>query len=498
MREWLPSRPQSHKADVIVYGATAAGVIAAVRCATGGASVIVANPGWVVGGMTSGGLGFTDFGNKSIVGGLAKEFYRRVGAAYGKPEAWKFEPHVARSVFEAWLRELNVTVIHGLYLDKVTLGDAGIAEIRCIDGSVLKGRSFIDASYEGDLMAGARVKYRIGREPTAEYGEDHNGAQLDISHQFDTVVDPWRTPGNPDSGTCWGIQPGNYEQGKGGTNIQAYNFRVCMTDDPANRIPFFKPDNYKPEHYELAARWLKSTKADVFRKFDRITDTKTDTNNYGGFSTDMIGGSWDWPLASVEKREQIFQAHFTYQAGLHWFMANDGRVPDAIRLRYAEWGLAADEFTETGHWPHQLYIREARRMVADYVLTERNCQDSEICSDPVGMAAYAMDSHNVYRLVVDGAARNEGDVQVWLKRPYGIPYRAIVPQKGSVGNLAVPVCVSASHIAFGSLRMEPVFMVLGQSAAIAASMAIDKNIPVQQVEYNELQKVLLENKQRLK
>ncbi len=270
MREWLPSRPQSHKADVIVYGATAAGVIAAVRCATGGASVIVANPGWVVGGMTSGGLGFTDFGNKSIVGGLAKEFYRRVGAAYGKPEAWKFEPHVARSVFEAWLRELNVTVIHGLYLDKVTLGDAGIAEIRCIDGSVLKGRSFIDASYEGDLMAGARVKYRIGREPTAEYGEDHNGAQLDISHQFDTVVDPWRTPGNPDSGTCWGIQPGNYEQGKGGTNIQAYNFRVCMTDDPANRIPFFKPDNYKPEHYELAARWLKSTKADVFRKFDRI------------------------------------------------------------------------------------------------------------------------------------------------------------------------------------------------------------------------------------
>jgi len=203
-----------------------------------------------------------------------------------------------------------------------------------------------------------------------------------------------------------------------------------------------------------------------------------------------LTASWDWPLASVEKREQIFQAHFTYQAGLHWFMANDGRVPDAIRLRYAEWGLAADEFTETGHWPHQLYIREARRMVSDYVLTERNCQDSEICSDPVGMAAYAMDSHNVHRLVVDGAARNEGDVQVWLKRPYGIPYRAIVPQKGSVGNLAVPVCVSASHIAFGSLRMEPVFMVLGDSAAQATLLALRRGCGLQDLPYENLAETL--------
>ncbi|MFP4509971.1 MAG: FAD-dependent oxidoreductase, partial [Spirochaetaceae bacterium] len=481
--------------DILVYGATSAGVIAAVKAARLGHRVILAHPGRFVGGMTSGGLTYTDLGNKAVIGGLAREVYRRIGRHYGKDEAWTFEPSVAEAVFHDMLSEAGVTPRFNLYVDAVRLAGgpgSAIREVSFRGGLTVSAKWCVDATYEGDLMALAGVPYATGRESNEEYGETYNGAQIREHHQFDCEVSPYRVAGDPASGLLPFIVPEGtaYEQGAADPLVQAYNFRVCMTDNPENRVPFPKPAGYDPEWYELAARWLSCTSARVFEKFDRVTPEKTDTNNFGAVSTDFIGGNWEWPDASYEKREEIFQNHVRWQQGLHWFMANDERVPEEIRREYATWGLAADEFTQTGNWPHQLYVREARRMVGDYVISDRDCLSERRCEDPVGMGAYNMDSHNCRRIVIDGVVRNDGDVQIKLPRPYGISWRAIVPPRGSCTNLAVPVCASTTHIAFGSLRMEPVFMILAESAIEGIDLADAAGINLQDVSWPLLQERL--------
>jgi hypothetical protein len=476
-----------------VYGGTAAGVVAAVTVARRGHNVVMLNPGRSVGGMTSGGLGYTDMGNAHAIGGRSRRFYQDAGRHYGVPESWTNEPRIAQRVLHDWIEQHDIAVVPHSFVETVAMEGRRIKSIHMLGGLTVQAKQFIDASYEGDVLARAGVSYTVGREGNARYSETRNGAQVHTTHQFDCRVDPYRVEGDPASGALpfVDLEP-PAAVGEGDRRVQAYCFRVCMTKEPGNRLPFPKPQGYNADWYELAARWLRSTRTDIFQKFDAIRGNKTDSNNHGAVSTDFIGASYGWPDGTYEQRERIFQAHVCYQQGLHWFLANDPRVPDHIREPYAQWGLALDEFTDTGHWPSQLYIREARRMVGDLVLTEHDCLGGRRCDDPIGMGAYQMDSHNCRRCVRDGAVINEGDVQAPLPRPYAIPYRAIVPRRGECENLIVPVCVSASHIAFGSIRMEPVFMVLAESAAIAGCLAMEEECSAQDVPYDSLRPELIE------
>ena len=480
------------EADLCIYGGNAGGVIAALAAARLGRKVILLEPGPKIGGMTTSGLGLTDMGNKAAIGGLAREFYRRLGRAYGTDEAWNFEPHVAQRVFDEWVREAGIEVHTRQFIKGIEKSGARITALRTESGLTVRAGMFIDASYEGDLMATAGVSHTVGREDNATYGEQINGAQIHRKHQFDFPVDPYLIPGDPSSGLLPGIEAGEPVVGAGDHRLQAYCFRMCLTDDPANRVPFTRPAGYDPQAYELLARYLAAGWRDVFVKFDRLrVRTKTDTNNHGAISTDFIGQNYDWPRADYATREKIFQAHVTYQRGLHWFMANAPEVPVEVRERYATWGLPRDEFPETNGWPHQLYVREARRLLSDYIMTEHNCRGTRLAPEAVALAAYTMDSHNCRRFVRDGRVWNEGDVQQHGFPPYPIAYRAIIPRAAECENLLVPVCLAASHIAYGSIRMEPVFMVLGESAGIAAHLALERNSSVQEVPYPELRLALI-------
>lgn len=485
--------------DLCVYGANAAGVSAAIQGARMGLRVLLFNPARHTGGMSSGGLGFTDFGNKAAIGGIALEYHRRLGAHYGVEAEWRFEPHVAERVLDAWLAEVGVVARHGHYVADVEKRGDRIVSASFDNGARVRARCFIDTSYEGDLMARAGVSFFVGREGNAAYGETLNGAQVHSAHQFDRPVDPYLREGDPSSGLLPGIDPdGEPEIGAGDRRLQAYNFRLCLTRDPAIRVPFPKPAGYDRRWYELLARHLAAGWDEVFWKFDRIRGGKTDTNNHGAVSSDFIGQNHDWPTAGYAARERMFQAHVTYVQGLWWFLSNDPAVPPKIRAEAASWGLAGDEFTDTGHWPHHLYVREARRMVADAVMTEAHCLSRVTCDDVVGLGAYTMDSHNCRRFVREGRVFNEGDFQVRLPWPYGISYRAIVPARGECSNLLVPVCASATHVAYGSLRMEPVFMILAQSAATAAALFLRDGLScVQDLPYAGLRRRLLEDGQIL-
>ncbi len=507
--------------DVVVYGGTSAAIIAAVQAKKMGKTVIVVSPDRHLGGLSSGGLGWTDSGDKSVIGGLARDFYHRVWQAYQQPGAWKhearekfgnkgqgtvamdagsrtmwiFEPSVAEQVFEGYVKEFGLVVERDEWLDRVqgvAKTDGRITSLRTLSGKTYRGRMFIDATYEGDLMAAAGVSYTFGREPNAAFDETLNGIQLGHakSHQFAGKVDPYVIEGDPKSGLLPRIQdiPVGGQDGAGDKKIQAYNFRMCLTKVAANRVEFPKPPGYDPKQYALLARALAQGSTYVFGKFDLIPNAKTDTNNHGPFSTDNIGMNWDYPDASYERRREIIAEHRQYQQGYLYFLANDPSVPARIRESFAQWGLAKDEFTDNGHWPHQIYVREARRMTADVVVNENHLKRKIPTPRSVGMGSYNMDSHNVQRIVVrdaDGKAyvRNEGDVQVNPGRPYPIDYGALTPKKEQCANLLVPVCVSCTHIAYGSIRMEPVFMILGQSAATAACLALDQQVAVQDVPY---------------
>ena len=514
---------QRQSYDIVVYGGTAGGVAAAVQGARMGKSIVLIEPGRHIGGLTSGGLGATDIGNKAAIGGISREFYRRLGAHYANESAWKFqtrdsyksgrqtgevemwtfEPHVAEATLRAMLKEANVAVVLEKRLDLkkgVTKAGGRIAAITMEDGTVYSGKMFIDATYEGDLLAKVGVTYTVGREANATYGETLNGVQTAhaTKHQFMKAVDPYVKLGDPSSGLLPGIHAGEPgRDGDGDRRVQAYNFRMCLTDSPENMLPFPKPAGYDPPRYELLLRYIQAGVFDAFCSNLPMPNRKSDCNNCGAFSTDNINMNYEYPDGNYATREKIFQEHVVYQQGLMWFLANDPRVPEKIRGEIGRWGLCRDEFQETGGWPHQLYVREARRMVGQYVMTQDNCQGRQLVADPVGLAAYTMDSHNTQRYVKDGQAINEGDVQVGGFPPYPISYGSLVPKGGECGNLLVPVCLSATHIAYGSIRMEPVFMVLGQSAATAAVLAINAQVPVQEVDLNLLLARLLADKQVL-
>jgi hypothetical protein len=487
----LPETSTALTVDICVYGGTSGGIATAVAAQRLGRSAVIVEPGGHLGGMTAGGLSMTDIGNKRAIGGLSREFYRRCGAYYGVEEEWRFEPHIASTVYRELLAEADIPVYTRQFLAGVELEGGRIVRITTESGLSVRARIFVDATYEGDLMARAGVSYTVGREANSQYAETLNGVQVRPTHQFNVPVDPYVTAGDPASGLLPGILPhGPGEQGAGDSCIQAYNFRLCLTRQLGNRIPYERPEGYDRSEYELQARYLATGWNEVFRKFDEIRGEKVDMNNHGGLSSDFIGRNHAYPEADYATRERIFQEHVTYQKGYMWFMATDPAVPPAIRDAWAAWGLAADEFTETGGWPHQLYVRESRRMVAGLVMNEHHCRGTEIVEDVIGLAAYTMDSHNCQRFAQDGRVWNEGDVQVAGFPPYPISYRAIVPRRGECENLIVPVCLSSSHIAYGSIRMEPVFMILGQSSAAAASLAIDGNIAVQDVPYADLRQQL--------
>ena len=520
--------------DLVVYGGTSAGVIAAVQAKKMGKSVIIVCPDKHLGGLSSGGLGFTDTGNKAVIGGLSRDFYHRVWKHYDTAAAWKwqkkeeygnkgqgtpaidgeqrtmwiFEPHVAERVFEDYIREFKIPVRRNEWLDRakgVKKDGACIVSITTLGRKTYAGKMFIDATYEGDLMAAAGVNYHVGREAQSVYGEQWNGVQTGVLHHrhhfgvLKTPISPYVVPGDPKSGVLPRVSaepPGEF--GAGDNRVQAYCFRMCLTDDPRNRIPFPKPKGYDAKQYELLLRVFADGWRETFEKFDPIPNHKTDTNNHGPFSTDNIGRNYDYPDASYERRREILREHETYQKGWLWFISNDPRVPKDVQDAMRRWGLPKDEFKDNGGWSHQIYVREARRMIGSYVMTENELTKKRPTPKSVGMGSYTIDSHNVQRYITpEGCVQNEGDIGVSTKGPYEIAYGSLVPKRGQADNLLVPVCVSSSHIAFGSIRMEPVFMILGQSAATAACMALDAGTPVQQVEYAKLRERLLKDGQVL-
>ena len=515
--------------DIVVYGGTSGGIAAAIQSSRMGNSVVLIEPTQRIGGLTTGGLGQTDIGNKQAIGGISREFYRNIKEYYedpanwdwqkkseykdggqtqtaeGEDAMWTFEPSAALEVYKDMMADENIELVYGKRLDRedgVMKDGTRITRIEMEDGTVYEGKMFIDATYEGDLMAAAGVDFHVGREANSVYGETYNGVQLLEGHQFPDGVDPYVVPGDPSSGLLWGISANELaERGSGDSLVQAYNFRIALTDDQENMVPISKPENYDREKYELLVRLFEAQpekrNLDDYFIWSSMPNQKTDINNKGAFSTDMIGWSHNYPEASYEEREAIIKAHEDYTKGLLYFYANDPTVPEPLQEEMRKWGYPKDEYVETDNWSPQLYVREVRRMIGEYVMTQANSVGEETVNDPVGLAAYTMDSHNTQRIVVDGQVKNEGNVEVGGFPPYPISYRSLVPKEDQVTNLLVPVALSASHISFGSIRMEPVFMVLGQSAAIAASLAIDREVHVQDVEYENLRKQLLEDKQRI-
>ncbi|QJE99299.1 FAD-dependent oxidoreductase [Luteolibacter luteus] len=518
------AEPAAH--DIVVYGGTSGGITAAVQAARDGRSVVLVSPTKHLGGLTTSGLGWTDLGNSSILGGLSREFYHRTYRHYQEQGAWTqetrgsfgnrgqggpafndsleiasvFEPRVAEAIFSAMLAEAKVTVIEGkLDLKKgVILQGKRIAKLRMEDGREFPGKMFIDASYEGDLLPGAGVSFTTGREANGTHGETESGIQLERSTKNQLVdgIDPYNKPGDPASGLLSGVNPdAGGADGSADKKLQAYCFRMVLTDVPGNRVKIDKPEGYREADYELLFRSIEAGQASGFFKHDLVPNRKTDSNNTGGISTDFIGKNhgegWDWTTLDHKEREALAKQHENWQRGLLWTLQNHPRVPAKLRESTSRWGLPKDEFTDNGHWPWQLYVREARRMVSDHVMNQKHCTGGQVVPDSVGMAAYSMDSHHVQRVMKNGMVKNEGDVQLHGVKPYPVSYRSLIPKQGECENLLVPWSLSATHMAFGSIRMEPVFMVLGQSASIAADLALDNDTSVQSIRYEELRPRLL-------
>ncbi len=479
--------------DVVVYGATASGVVAAVAAARQGARVALLDPGTHLGGMVSSGLGHTDTGRKETIGGISLEFFKRVGHHYGVPVAWDFEPHVAEDVFKTMAREAKVNVFYNSRLREngaVHKKSRRITQVTMESGDVFSAQAFIDATYDGDLMGQAAVTFTWGREGGDKYGESFAGVREGhryASHWFKVPVSAY--------GSHHRLLPNiNHgprgKAGAGDKKVQAYNFRLCLTRNKDNQVPIPKPLNYNAYDYELLARLIAETakqqgstpRLNQLMIISPLPNDKTDINNNGAFSTDYIGKNWDYPRASYNRQGRLWREHADYTAGFFYFLAHDRRVPKPLREEMQQWGLARDEFIDTGNWPFQLYVRESRRMVGEYVMTQRDLETEVTKPDPIGMGSYNTDSHNVQRYAkASGNVQNEGDTQV-PTIPFQIPYRILLPGRDQCSNLLVPVSVSASHIGYGALRLEPVYMIMGQAAGIAATMAIDDKRIVQEVE----------------
>lgn len=501
--------------DICIYGATSAGVVAAYTAQQMGKTVVLISPDGLIGGMSSGGLGKTDIGNKFVIGGLSRQFYQRLGKIYGEEESWLFEPSAASKVFADYIKEGNLPVIYNKRISEVTKDDSRVKQVTLVktfgstkQSQTIAAKVFLDCTYEGDLLALAGVSYTLGREDNNVYGEKYSGFQLPEYkkrsgfHQFPDGVSPYKISGDSLSGLVWGISKDTPRPtGEGDKKVQAFNFRICLTDSPGNIIPIRRPKGYDPSKYELLARLFEAQpdmrKINDYFIWSLMPNNKTDINNRGGFSTDMIGANYNWPEGSFEERRRIFEEHISYTKGLLYFFTSDKRVPDTLRRFVSKWGYPKDEYVNNKNFTPQLYVREGRRMIGEYVMTEQNCTGEKIVEHSVGMAAYTMDSHNIQRIVVNGSVKNEGNVEIGGFRPYPISYKAITPKRTECTNLLVPVSLSASHIAFGSIRMEPVFMVLGQSAATAAVQAINENKAVQDINYDRLRQQLIKDKQIL-
>ncbi len=526
--------------DLVIYGGTSAGIAAAIQAKRMGKSVVLIEPSSRIGGLTTGGLGQTDIGNKAAIGGISREFYEKIKKYYDQPENWKwqksedyldggqtktekeetamwtFEPSAALSVYRDFIKKENIELVLNKKLDRksgVTKVDGKIISIKMLSEEKYQGKMFIDATYEGDLMAASSVNYTIGRESNEKYQETMNGVNTKLTdttmtgllagnaihHNFVDGVDPYVIKGDPASGLLPCINPdGPGDEGAGDTHVQAYCFRMCLTDHSENRIPFEKPENYNELDYELLLRNYEAGEEGFPWINSKMPNRKTDTNNRTGFSTDFIGQNYDYTEATYEERERIIERHRAYQKGLMWTLAYHPRMSEHIREEVSKWGTSKDEFERQDGWQQQLYIREARRMIGEYVMTQYNCEGLEVVEDVIGMGAYGMDSHHIQRYVnANGFVKNEGNVEAPVKAPYPISYRSIIPKKEECTNLLVPICLSATHIAFGSIRMEPVFMVLGQSAATAACLAIDESSTVQELDYQLLKLRLIADEQRL-
>jgi hypothetical protein len=497
-----PVRPVS--ADLIVYGGTASGVMTAYAAAREGLHVVLLEPGSHLGGMVTGGLSATDAGNFHIIGGYVREFYREAAAHYGRHSLdtfadWRSEPHVDEQIFNAWMKKSGVEVhFHERLRGKDGVAKRGthIVSITTEDGRVWRAAVFADCTYEGDLMAQAGVSYTVGRESRKVYGEELAGVRAETPHhQFLFKFSPYGKDGK----LLPGVSPGPLAPaGSGDKKVQAYNFRLILTNDPANKLPWAKRKGYDASQFELLARYLQQWKAHEHREPTlrdvlnpvAIPNHKADFNNQGAFSTDYIGESWSYPDASYAERRKIWDAHLLYTKSLFWFLASDPRVPKPLRDEMNRWGIAKDEFADTGHWPDQLYIREGRRMIGQYVMHQADLQTERTKRDSIAMGSYNSDSHNVERIATpDGGVLNEGNVEVPV-RPYEIAYRAILPRRSETDNLLVPVCLSASHVAYSSIRMEPQYMMIGEAAGTAASMAVKKRVAVSQIDAAALQQKL--------
>ena len=497
LKYWYPlpmlEKPETIKTDICVYGGTPGGVGAAVQAQRSGKKAVLAVFRRHVGGMTSGGLTAVDLGKKESIGGMAAEFLNSMGK-------WSdFSSSQAEQGFRKMLAEAGVKVYYEHRLKSVEKKDHRIQALVFENGNRIEAKVFVDATYEGDLLGRAGVSYHVGRESNAQYGETINGFQITNHHQFKFEVDPYLIAGDPTSGLLPGIMAGSLpEFGSGDRQIQAYCFRMWATQN--NKMSWPKPANYQAEDYALLLRYIQTKPEFEWTwtyKSGPVKLNEGDCNSAGPFSLDYLGKNWAWPEADYPTRERIFQEHVTYQQGLMWFLANDPRVPESMRLQVNKFGLPQEEFKETLGWPHELYVREGRRMISDVVMTEDYCLSKIFPSDSVGLASYTMDSHNCSRVVVNGVVKAQGDVFKYVPKPYPVSYKAIVPKEAECSNLLVPVAVSSSHMAFGSIRMEPVFMILGQSAAIAAATSIDRGVSVQKVDYAELRTLLLKNGQIL-
>ncbi|HJZ97738.1 MAG TPA: FAD-dependent oxidoreductase [Candidatus Solibacter sp.] len=493
--------------DLVVYGGTAGGAITAVSGARMGLEVVLLEPRRHIGGMVSGGLSRTDVGRREVIGGYALEFYWRAGNAYNMAQhlqdvAWLPEPHVAESIFRNMLRQAGVTVRFNQRLrekDGVRKSGVRVESITMEDGEQYTARIFADCTYEGDLMAQSGVSFTWGRESSAQYGESLAGVRGETpKHQFLLDLAPRDAAGRllPEISAEPAGEPGAADR-----KVQAYNFRMVLSHDPANQVAYPKSGSYDAARYELCARMLEATMKKQGRSpklgevisISPIPNHKADMNNNGAFSTDYIGHSWEYPNAGYARRAEIWRDHEEYTKGYFWFLAHDPRVPADLQKEANEWGLSKDEFVDNQNFPNQLYIREARRMVGEYVMVQKDIQTELTKTDAIGMGSYNSDSHNVQRVInADGFVRNEGDMQVPVQ-PYQIPYRVLTPKRAEAVNLLVPVCFSASHVAYSTLRMEPQYMILGQAAGVAASMAIRRNVAVQEIDTAALTRTLMEH-----
>jgi hypothetical protein len=484
--------------DVLVYGATAGGVMAAVAAAEEGARTVLVADGAHVGGMVSGGLGKTDIERgERLIGGLAARFFAAVGNHYGEMAAYRFEPSVAEATFHGLLRSAGVTLVTDVALDGVALDGGRIAAVQC-GGVHVGAAAFVDASYEGDLLRAAGVSHAIGRDGVAAYGEPLAGRveMLPSPHQFRATFSALDAGGE----LLPGVRP--YESigaiGVGDGLVQSYCYRLCLTDDAANRVRIGPPEGYDPERYRLVERYLAALGDDAtvrdFLGIGRTRSGKTDVNSGGPVSTNLLGASQPYPTATPAERARIAEEHRSWAHGLIHLLQTDAAVPSRIRDELSAFGLPADEFTDTDHWPHQLYVREAARMVGDHVLTEHDLRSGRKAPDSIGMGGYNIDIREVQWVAAPiyrfPDIHREVMVEGYLSAPvppWTIPYRALLPRRDECANLLVSVCISASHVAFSSFRMEPQYMIAGESAGVAAAMAARAGSAVHDVPMPALQ-----------